>query len=106
MKTGKFTRRIVFLPDWTYPSVGPEHAYLQNIGRASYVAIDDDEAVSAFRELSALEGIIPALESAHALAYAKKLAKQDKGSFILVNLSGRGDKDLAHLTTYKSNGGD
>ncbi len=88
-----------------YPSVGPEHAYLQDIGRASYVAIDDQEAVNAFHELSALEGIIPALESAHALAYAKKLAKQDNGSEILVNLSGRGDKDLAHLREYKFNGG-
>jgi tryptophan synthase beta chain len=84
-----------------YPSVGPEHAYLQEIGRASYVAVDDSEAVDAFRELSVSEGIIPALESAHALAYAKKLAKQlDKPVSILVNLSGRGDKDLAEVNKY------
>ena len=88
-----------------YPSVGPEHAHLQSIGRASYVAIEDSEAVSAFHELAASEGIIPALESAHALAYAKKLAKQVGGSSILVNLSGRGDKDLAHVNAYESHGG-
>ena len=87
-----------------YPSVGPEHAHLQNIGRASYVAIEDGEAVGAFHELAASEGIIPALESAHALAYAKKLAKQDSDSFILVSLSGRGDKDLAHVSAYESAG--
>jgi tryptophan synthase beta chain len=84
-----------------YPSVGPEHAHLQNIGRASYVAIEDKEAIAAFRELSSSEGIIPALESAHALAYAKKLAKQvDASTSILVNLSGRGDKDLAEVNKY------
>ncbi len=84
-----------------YPSVGPEHAYLQEIGRASYVAIEDKEAVEAFCELSSSEGIIPALESAHALAYAKKLAKQlDSSVSILVNLSGRGDKDLAEVNKY------
>jgi len=88
-----------------YPSVGPEHAHLQDIGRASYVAIDDHDAVSAFRELAALEGIIPALESAHAVAYAKKLAQQANGSSVLINLSGRGDKDLAQVSTYESNGG-
>ncbi len=84
-----------------YPSVGPEHAYLQEIGRASYVAIADKEAIEAFHELSACEGIIPALESAHALAYAKKLAKQvDQSTSILINLSGRGDKDLAEVKKY------
>ncbi len=84
-----------------YPSVGPEHAYLQEIGRASYVAVEDREAIEAFHELSINEGIIPALESAHALAYAKKLAKETgKSSSILVNLSGRGDKDLAEVSKY------
>ncbi len=84
-----------------YPSVGPEHAYLQEIGRALYVAIEDKEAVEAFCELSSSEGIVPALESAHALAYAKKLAKQGNASTsILVNLSGRGDKDLAEVNRY------
>lgn len=76
-----------------YPSVGPQHAYLKDIGRVNYEHINDDESIDAFFELSRLEGIIPAIESAHALAYALKLAKQDKGS-ILVNLSGRGDKDI------------
>lgn len=84
-----------------YPSVGPEHVYLQEIGRASYVAVDDKEAIAAFHELSLNEGIIPALESSHALAYAKKLAKQvGKSTSILVNLSGRGDKDLAEVNKY------
>ncbi|MBS2002081.1 MAG: tryptophan synthase subunit beta, partial [Cyanobacteria bacterium SZAS LIN-5] len=77
-----------------YPSVGPEHAYLQEINRARYVSVDDKEALAAFNELSRREGIIPALESAHALAYAKKLCLELKpGSRVLINLSGRGDKD-------------
>jgi tryptophan synthase beta chain len=83
-----------------YPLVGPEHAYLRDIGRATYTAITDEEAVSAFYELSALEGILPALESAHALAQAKKTAKEHPDSVILVNLSGRGDKDLEHIMAY------
>ncbi len=78
-----------------YPSVGPEHAYLHSIKRAKYVQIDDNECLSAFYELPKTEGIIPALESSHALAYALKLAKTlSKDKTILVNLSGRGDKDL------------
>ncbi len=78
-----------------YPGIGPEHAYLQDSGRASYVGITDAEALSAFRTLCMVEGIIPALESAHALAYALKLAKtRDKDDIIIVNLSGRGDKDI------------
>ncbi len=78
-----------------YPSVGPEHAYLHTIGRAKYVLIDDIECLDAFYELSKTEGIIPALESAHAVAYAIKLAKtMSSNQKILVNLSGRGDKDL------------
>jgi len=78
-----------------YPGVGPEHAFLKDSGRARYVAITDQEALAAFHELTRLEGIMPALESSHALAYAKKLAAelgQDK--VIVVNLSGRGDKDI------------
>ncbi|CRF51607.1 Tryptophan synthase beta chain [Helicobacter heilmannii] len=79
-----------------YPGVGPEHSYLKTSGRAQYVAVSDKEALEAFVHLSQSEGIIPALESAHALAYAYKLANECKGeSLILVNLSGRGDKDLA-----------
>ena len=78
-----------------YPGVGPKHAYLNKIGRAKYVTIDDKEAIDAFFELSKTEGIIPALESAHAVAYSIKLAKQSPSNTrILINLSGRGDKDL------------
>ena len=78
-----------------YPSVGPEHAYLHSIKRAKYVQIDDNECLESFYELSKTEGIIPALESAHAVAYAKKLAqKMSQDNNILVNLSGRGDKDI------------
>ena len=82
-----------------YPSVGPEHAYLHTTGRAKYVLIDDKECLDAFYSLSRLEGIIPALESAHAVAYAMKIAKQmSKDKVILVNLSGRGDKDIDFIT--------
>jgi tryptophan synthase beta chain len=78
-----------------YPGVGPEHSYLKESGRAGYVAITDDEAVEAFQTLCRTEGIIPALESAHAVAYALRLAPElGAGRTILVNLSGRGDKDL------------
>lgn len=79
-----------------FPSVGPQHAHLQQIGRAEYVSITDDEALDAFQDLAQHEGIIPALESSHALAYALKMIKQDpsKHQVILVNLSGRGDKDI------------
>ena len=77
-----------------YPSVGPEHAYLHSIGRTKVVAISDKEAISAFFALSKKEGIIPAIESSHALAYALKIAPELKGKKILVNLSGRGDKDI------------
>jgi len=78
-----------------YPGVGPEHAWLNDSGRASYVGITDDEALEAFHTCCSIEGIIPALESSHALAYAAKLAKTlSKDRIILVNLSGRGDKDM------------
>lgn len=78
-----------------YPGVGPEHAWLKDIKRAEYVAITDDEAMAAFHNLCRTEGIIPALESSHALAYAEKLAKTlSKDQIVLVNLSGRGDKDI------------
>lgn len=83
-----------------YPAVGPQHAHLKDIGRVEYVAATDEEALDAFQKLSKSEGIIPALESSHALAYALKLAEQvEDGSIIVVNLSGRGDKDLAHVRT-------
>ena len=85
-----------------YPGVGPEHAWLKDIGRAEYVAVTDDEALAAFHSLCRLEGIIPALESSHALAYASKMAPQmDKSQILLVNLSGRGDKDM-HTVALKS----
>ncbi|WP_325892305.1 tryptophan synthase subunit beta [Grimontia sp. NTOU-MAR1] len=79
-----------------FPSVGPQHAHLNSIGRAEYVAITDDEALDSFQELARHEGIIPALESAHALAYALKMAKgnPEKEQLLVVNLSGRGDKDI------------
>ena len=79
-----------------FPSVGPQHAYLNEIGRAEYVSITDEEALNAFQELAKHEGIIPALESSHALAYALKLIKQnpEKKQLLVVNLSGRGDKDI------------
>ncbi|MBA2490501.1 MAG: tryptophan synthase subunit beta [Gammaproteobacteria bacterium] len=78
-----------------YPGVGPEHAWLKDTGRARYVAVTDDEALDGFHALTRIEGIIPALESSHALAYAAKLAKtMDKDQRIIVNLSGRGDKDI------------
>jgi tryptophan synthase beta chain len=85
-----------------YPGVGPEHAWLHDIGRAKYVAITDDEAVDAFEYLSRTEGIIPAIESAHALAYAIKIApKMDKDQLMVVNVSGRGDKDCAAIARYR-----
>jgi tryptophan synthase beta chain len=78
-----------------YPGVGPEHAWLKDSGRAEYVAVSDDDALKAFDELCRAEGIIPALESAHAVAHALKIApSMPKDAIILVNLSGRGDKDL------------
>ncbi len=77
-----------------YPGVGPKHCYLNEIGRVKYDVIDDNEAINAFFELSRTEGIIPALESSHAIAYALKLAKGNKYKRILVNVSGRGDKDI------------
>lgn len=78
-----------------YPGVGPEHSWLKDLGRAQYVAIDDDEALAGFRTLTEVEGIIPALESSHAIAYAMKLAaNMPKDQIVLVNLSGRGDKDI------------
>ena len=78
-----------------YPGVGPEHSWLKDTGRAEYVAVNDDEALAAFHNLCKTEGIIPALETSHAIAYAEKLAKElPKDKTILVNLSGRGDKDI------------
>lgn len=85
-----------------YPGVGPEHAYLHDIGRAEYVPVTDEEAVCAFEYLARTEGIIPAIESAHAVAYAMKLAPQmQKEQIIVITLSGRGDKDCAAIARYR-----
>ena len=85
-----------------YPGVGPEHAHLYDIGRAEYVAVTDDEAVNAFEYLSRTEGIIPAIESAHAVAHAVKIAPtMDKDKIIVVTISGRGDKDCAAIARYR-----
>lgn len=85
-----------------YPGVGPEHAWLHDTGRADYVPVTDDEAVDAFEYLSRIEGIIPAIESAHAVAYAMKLAPtMGKDQTIVVTLSGRGDKDVAAIARYR-----
>lgn len=85
-----------------YPGVGPEHAYLHDIGRAEYVPVTDDEAVCAFEYLSKTEGIIPAIESAHAVAHAMKIApKMEKDQIIVITISGRGDKDCAAIARYR-----
>ena len=85
-----------------YPGIGPEHAMLHDSGRAEYVAVTDEEAVDAFEYLSRLEGIIPAIESAHAVAYAKRLAPaMERDQIIVVNISGRGDKDCAAIARYR-----
>lgn len=85
-----------------YPGIGPEHAYLHDIGRSEYVSITDDEAVDSFEYLSEMEGIIPAIESAHAVAYAKKIAGQmSKDKILVVTISGRGDKDCASVARFR-----
>ena len=85
-----------------YPGIGPEHAYLHDIGRAEYVPVTDDEAVNAFEYLSRIEGIIPAIESAHAVAHAMKLAPtMGRDKIIVINISGRGDKDCAAIARYR-----
>ena len=85
-----------------YPGIGPEHAYLHDIGRAEYVSATDDEAVEAFEYLSRMEGIIPAIESSHAIAHAMRVAPQmDKDDVIIITVSGRGDKDVAAIARYK-----
>ncbi len=85
-----------------YPGIGPEHANLHDIGRAEYVPVTDDEAVEAFEYLSRIEGIIPAIESAHAVAHAKKIAPAlGKDKIMVINISGRGDKDVAAIARYR-----
>lgn len=88
-----------------YPAVGPEHAYLDSIGRAQYDSVTDNEAVDAFLYLTKIEGIVPALESSHAVAYARKVAgKMNKDDIIIVNISGRGDKDMDTVIRYLEDG--
>ena len=85
-----------------YPGIGPEHSHLYDIGRAEFVAITDDEAVNAFEYLSRVEGIIPAIESSHAIAYAMKIAPaMSRDDIIVVTVSGRGDKDCAAIARYR-----
>ena len=85
-----------------YPSVGLEHAYLHDIGRAEYVPVTDEEAVNAFEYLARTEGIIPAIESAHAVAHAMKIAPEmGRDQIIVITVSGRGDKDCAAIARYR-----
>jgi tryptophan synthase beta chain len=85
-----------------YPGVGPEHAYLSESGRARYVSAEDDEALAAFHHTALREGIVPALESAHAIAFARKLAvERGPSGLIVVNLSGRGDKDVRSVAALE-----
>ena len=87
-----------------YPGIGPEHAYLNSIHRAQYVPVTDEEAVEAFEYTSRTEGIIPAIESAHAIAHAMKMAPgMDKDQILVVTVSGRGDKDCAAVARYRGN---
>ena len=81
-----------------YPGVGPEHAFLQSIGRVTYTSAEDDEALEEVRACCSMEGILPALESAHAFVGAKKWAEGNQGKTILIGLSGRGDKDMPTLS--------
>ena len=83
-----------------YPGIGPKHCYLNEVGRVKYDTISDSKAIDAFYNLSKTEGIIPALESSHAVAYALKLARSKKYKNILVNLSGRGDKDVQFVLSH------
>ena len=93
--SGNILETYSFAPGLDYPGVGPEHAFFKEGGRAEYVTVTDEEALEAFRLLSEKEGILPALESAHALAHVLKLAPTlRKDHVIIVNLSGRGDKDV------------
>ena len=85
--------------------MGPEHAYLHDIGRAEYVPVTDEEAVCAFEYLAKTEGIIPAIESAHAVAHARKLASEmGKDQILVITISGRGDKDCAAIARYRGEG--
>jgi len=97
---GQINNAHSLAPGLDYPGVGPEHAYYKSIGRARYVAVEDRQALAGFHFLTREEGIIPALESAHAIYYLQKLAKEAKGKTVVVCLSGRGDKDLEIVSEY------
>ncbi len=100
--SGNILETHSFAPGLDYPGVGPEHAFYKEIGRAQYVSVTDDEAIEAFYLLSQTEGILPALESAHAIAYTKKIASSlIKEHIVVINLSGRGDKDVQALALRK-----
>jgi tryptophan synthase beta chain len=100
-EVGQITETHSISAGLDYPGVGPEHAMLKDLGRAKYVSSTDEEAVSAFLTLSRLEGIIPALEPSHAIAFGMKLAKKmPKDNAIVITLSGRGDKDVQVVQNY------
>ncbi|MCK4908368.1 MAG: tryptophan synthase subunit beta [Planctomycetes bacterium] len=104
-KNGQISKTHSISAGLDYPGVGPEHSYFKKSGIVSYVSVTDKEAVSAFKELSSVEGIIPALESAHAVAYARKLCRRlPKNKIIIINLSGRGDKDIETLLQFRKDG--
>ena len=93
---------LLYTSGLDYPGIGPEHAHLYDTGRAEYVPVTDEEAVEAFEYLSRTEGIIPAIESAHAVAYAKKIVPQmRKDQIVVITISGRGDKDCAAIARYR-----
>ncbi|MFN4197229.1 MAG: pyridoxal-phosphate dependent enzyme, partial [Caldimicrobium sp.] len=103
-KVGQIKGAHSIAPGLDYPGVGPEHSFLKDSKRVLYTAVTDDEALEAFQILSETEGIIPALESAHAVAYLIKTAKTlPSGSIVVINLSGRGDKDVAQVKKYLEN---
>jgi tryptophan synthase beta chain len=99
---GQISETHSIAPGLDYPGVGPEHPYLKELGRAEYISVTDDKALAAFYLLSETEGIIPALESAHAVAFAVELAKRlPRDEIVIVNLSGRGDKDVAQVASLE-----
>ena len=101
MKNGEVLDAYSISSGLDYPGIGPEHAYLNKIGRIKYDSITDKEAVDAFKLLTRIEGIIPALESSHAVACGIKIAKKyNKNDCIIINLSGRGDKDMDTILKY------
>ena len=100
-KDGQILETHSVAPGLDYPGVGPEHNFLKESARATYKSVEDLDAIEAFHELSCIEGIIPALESAHALAYLKKIAPQRQGALVILNLSGRGDKDLEVVAKWR-----